>query len=137
MSLTKYNIIIAGSRNFADYAKMRTEALRAIREAFNKINKSDVTIISGGARGADALGERFAKEFGLNCHIIKADWDKHGKKAGYLRNEQMAEFARAIDNAYDEVKNMLIAFWDGVSPGTKHMIEIAKNKRINVIVVKC
>lgn len=136
MGSTKYKIIIAGSRTFTDYTKMRTEALRAIREAFNKIDKNDVTIISGGARGADALGERFAKEFNLNCHIINADWDKYGKRAGYLRNEQMAEFARTVDDGYNNVNSMLIAFWDGTSPGTKHMIEIAKNKKMNVVVVR-
>jgi hypothetical protein len=73
------------------------------------------TIISGGARGADS----FAKSFALNLKFeyieFPADWGKYGKRAGYLRNVQIV----------DEC-DLLIAFWDGESKGTKHSIDLAE-----------
>lgn len=73
------------------------------------------------------MGERYAKENGIDLAIFPAEWDKYGKRAGYLRNEQMADHA-----------DSLIAFWDGKSKGTKHMIDIAKRKKLflNIILVK-
>ena len=135
---TVYRIIIAGGRNFSDYEMLRKEALSAIYRTFGKIDKNNVTIISGHAKGADSLGERFAKEFGLNTKIMPADWEKYDKRTGYVRNEQMALFAKGCDEEDDkiDIKGMLIAFWDGESRGTKHMIEIAKNKKMPVVVIK-
>ena len=133
----QYRIIIAGGRDFTDYELLRKESLRAVRETFGKVNKEDVWIISGRARGADSLGERFAKEFDLNLKYFPADWDKYGKGAGFRRNEQMADFAKGKDeNDPTSVKNLVIAFWDGQSRGTHHMIEIAKNKKMNIRVVR-
>jgi hypothetical protein len=68
-------------------------------------------IISGGARGADTLAERYAKEYSIPFELFKADWNKYGKAAGPTCNSEM------IDRC-DEV----IAFWDLRSKGTKHMI---------------
>lgn len=134
---TKYRIIIAGGRDFNDYEKLRKEALAAIYATFGKVDKNNVWIVSGHARGADSLGERFAEEFNLNKKVFPADWDKFGKRAGYMRNEQMAVFAKGADEEdAANIKNLLIAFWDGQSRGTQHMIEIAKNKKMNVVVVK-
>ena len=82
-------------------------------------------IVSGGARGADSLGEKYSDEEGFDLEVYPAQWDKYGKRAGFRRNEQMAEVADA-----------LIAFWDGKSHGTKHMIDIMNNKNLEVRVVK-
>ncbi len=71
-----------------------------------------ITIISGRAKGADRLGERFAQEHNIPIQRFLADWDTHGKKAGFLRNLEMAKAA-----------DILIAFWDGKSRGTQHMME--------------
>jgi hypothetical protein len=106
----KRNVIIAGGRDFSDY-----DYLRFVMELYGL--DQDVCIISGGARGADRLGERFAKENDLPLTIFPADWTTHGKRAGYLRNEQMAQHA-----------DMVVAFWDGKSKGTKHMIDIMKKR---------
>ena len=76
-------------------------------------------IISGGAKGADALGARWANERSIPCATYLADWNEHGKKAGIMRNIRMAQSA-----------NCLVAFWDGESPGTKHMISEARNQRL-------
>lgn len=109
-------VIIAGSRTFFDY-KMLCEYAD-----FKLSNISDdIEIVSGGAAGADRLGEKYAKDHGYSLHVFPADWDRYGRQAGYIRNVQMAEYADA-----------LIAFWDGRSKGTKHMIEEAKHKGLKI-----
>lgn len=72
-------------------------------------------LFRGGARGADALGERYAEENGFKTERYPANWDKYGKSAGPKRNEQMAKVADCV-----------ICFWDRKSPGTKSMIGFAK-----------
>lgn len=71
--------------------------------------------MSGGAKGADSLAERFAKENNIETMIFPADWDKYGKNAGYIRNKDI------ISNS-----DIVIAFWDGKSKGTKISIDLAK-----------
>lgn len=71
-------------------------------------------IVSGGAIGIDTFGEELAKTYSIPIKMFPANWTVHGKSAGFLRNEEMAKYA-----------NCLIAFWDGQSKGTKHMIEMA------------
>jgi hypothetical protein len=123
------SIIIAGSRGFTNYSLLREH----MAELFGRWGDSGFGrpfvgphhIISGGARGADALGERFAHEHGLSVSVMKADWDLFGKSAGYRRNQEMAEIADA-----------LIAFWDGRSRGTKHMIDIARKRGLSVSVIR-
>ena len=84
---------------------------------------TEPVIMSGGAHGADSLGERYAKENGLPLEIFPADWRKDWKRAGFIRNVQMAGIA-------DE----LIAFWNGKSHGTAHMIKemLSRGKPVNV-----
>ena len=83
--------------------------------------KDDITVVCGKARGADTLGEQYAKEQGYAVQYFPADWDRYGKAAGYLRNTEMAKNADA-----------LVAFWDGMSLGTRHMIETAKAHGLKV-----
>lgn len=110
-----FRLIVAGSRDFNDYDLLK-KTLDALL-----VNQHDVKIVSGGARGADALGERYAKENGHKLTIFPAEWTKLGKAAGFIRNEQMAEYSDA-----------LVAFWDGESKGTKHMIDTAKKFGLNI-----
>jgi hypothetical protein len=112
-------VIIAGGRTFNDYDLLCRKCDRIL--SLQKV----VEIVSGMAKGADALGERYAKKHGYQIKQFPADWDKHGKSAGYKRNAEMAQYADA-----------LIAFWDGESKGTKHMIELANQLGLKVIVVK-
>ena len=108
-------VIIAGCRDFHDYGIL----LDAIQES-----KMDITIVvSGGAPGVDTLGEQYADEMNIPVHVYEADWDKHGRAAGPIRNRKMAENAEA-----------LIALWDGKSKGTKNMIETATKKGLLVYV---
>lgn len=118
-------IIIAGSRSFDDYAR-----LEHILDAYIKDSR-DVTIISGTARGADQLGERYAAEHGIAVIHRPADWNTYGRAAGPIRNAEMAKLAVA-----DGCHGVLFAFWDGVSRGTKSMIELGHKHGLDVYVVK-
>lgn len=111
--------IIAGSRNVKNYKTV----LNAIRKAIESSQIRPTCIISGGANGVDKLGEKFARDFEFPLEVYKADWDKYGNKAGYIRNEQMAL-----------VSDALIAIWDGTSNGTKHMINLAKKYGVKTYV---
>ena len=126
--MKELRVIIAGSRDFNDYELLKKSAIEIITK---KTRLPDLTrIVSGGARGADTLGERFANEMGLEISRFIPDWDGLGKRAGYVRNAEMAKFAVEDDN-----DGMLIAFWDGQSRGTKHMIDLAKRYGLEVHVV--
>ena len=114
-------LIIAGGRDFN---------LKGYEGAFAhylKINNQGIIteIVSGGARGADKLGELLAKNEKLPVKLFEADWDTHGKSAGYIRNSEMADYG-----------DILLAFWDGKSKGTKHMIDLATKKGLEVRVVR-
>ncbi len=111
-------IIIAGGRTFDDY-----DLLCQICDKTLSL-QSEIEIVSGTANGADKLGEKYASEKGYPIKQFPADWDKYGKSAGYKRNEEMAKYADA-----------LIAFWDGKSRGTKHMINLAKRYELKVKIV--
>lgn len=115
-------VIIAGTRDFNDYAFLKKN-VDYFLQGINP-NNEEIEIVSGNARGADKLGERYAKEHNLPVKLFPANWDKYGKRAGYLRNQEMANYA-----------DVLIAFWDEKSKGTKHMIDIAKKQGLTVIVV--
>ena len=113
-------VVIAGCRYYNNY----DEAKIYIDYCLSNIKKeNDIIIVSGGASGADAIGERYAKENGFKLEKYPADWKRFGKSAGPKRNEQMAI-----------VSDYIICFWDGKSKGTKSMIEYAKkyNKPIKI-----
>ena len=115
--------IIAGGRDFTDYTYMLNTAVPVVK--FACFVGHEITILCGCAPGADTMGEIIAKEQGWKVERFPADWQKHGKSAGYKRNLEMAESA-----------DRLIAYWDGKSKGTKHMIDIAKERFIPTIIFK-
>lgn len=125
--MEKLRIIIAGSRIFNNYSLLK-ESVTSLISGLNK--EYHIEIISGGAKGADKLGELFAHEMKYEVNIFKADWDKLGRRAGYVRNKKMAEYAS--EKGYN---GMLIAFWDGKSKGTKHMIDLGIKYSLNVNIV--
>jgi YspA, cpYpsA-related SLOG family len=115
-------VIVAGGREFNDYSLLEQKLIRFLHP---KYKPSDVEIVSGGARGADKLGERFAKEKGCHLKVMNAEWDKYGKSAGYRRNAEMAKYADAC-----------VIFWDGASLGTKHMIDLANREGIPLRIIR-
>lgn len=121
--MEKLSLVVAGTRTFNNYELLK----RKITEIFlNKYTAEGKTleIVSGGARGADNLGEQFAHEHKLPLRIFPADWNKYGKSAGMLRNQQMADYAAAA-----------IVFWDGKSRGSRNMILEMKKRSKPVKVV--
>ena len=113
-------LIIAGSRGFDDFARLSEEVDRFCLRQSIKV----VEVVSGGARGADRLGERWANELSIKVTRFPAQWATYGKSAGMVRNRRMAEYA-----------THLIAFWDGSSRGTQNMIEVARKQGLEVLVV--
>lgn len=115
------NIVIAGSRDFIDYPLLS----KAVKRIINRFYKDEtITIVSGCARGADKLGEMFAIK--NNYDVIKkpAEWSVYGRKAGYIRNTEMAK-----------IGDVLIAFWDMKSPGTRNMITLANKYNLQVFII--
>lgn len=110
-------VIIAGGREFERYYTFD----RAMQDLAARISE----VVSGGARGADAMGERFAEVHEIPLAKFPADWKTHGKAAGHIRNYEMAQYADA-----------LIAFWDGESRGTRNMIDTALREGLEVHVYR-
>lgn len=110
-------VIVAGSRGFKDYELLK----KVCDKMLSKTNKSDIEIVSGTAFGADTLGEKYAFERGYKLRRFHANWGKYNKGAGYIRNKEMAEYADA-----------LIIFWDNVSKGSKHMIDLARKRGLKI-----
>lgn len=109
-------VAVVGSRSFTDY-----ELLRKTLDSLPEIN----LIISGGANGADKLAEMYALEKGIKTTIYVPEWNKLGRSAGIVRNKIIVESS-----------DMVIAFWDGVSPGTKNSIERATKAKKMLKVIK-
>jgi len=132
-------VIVAGNRDFSDYNLMREQLDMILKDVM-----PSVTIVSGRARGADKLGERYADERGLQKALFPADWNnleaegavikqnaygKYNAKAGSERNARMAEYAGA------EGQGVLVAFWNGNKGGTYDMIQISKNLGFQVRII--
>lgn len=108
-------VIVAGGRDYQDYNRVKNILDTSIIEI--------TEVVCGEAAGADGLGRKWAEENKIPVTSFPANWNKYKRKAGFLRNTEMAEYAES-----------LIAFWDGFSKGTNHMIRIARGKNIPVYV---
>jgi len=114
-----FKVIVAGGRDFVNYDLLKSKLDILL------VNRNPVEIVSGCARGADKLGEVYAQSAQVPVARFPAQWSEHGKSAGYIRNDQMAEYADA-----------LVAFWDGKSRGTKHMIDVAISRGLKIRVIR-
>ena len=108
-------ILVAGGRDFIDYDRLKSD-LDTLKPT---------TIISGMARGADEQGYRYALNNNLECLKFLANWNRYGKSAGFIRNEQMLSEGKP---------DLVLVYWNGSSKGTAHMINIAKKASIRTIV---
>lgn len=114
-------LCVNGSRTFNNYPLLRDK----LDEVLGNLSETyEVSLIIGGALGADKLAEQYAKEFDVPNKIIPADWFTYGKCAGFIRNDVMAKES-----------DYLISFWDGKSTGTKHMIKEMNGLHKPVLVV--
>jgi len=100
-------VCVSGSREF--------KALHKIQEVLSKLPK-DTVIVHGGARGVDWEADTVARKLGLAVEVHPADWDKHGKSAGHIRNREMVQTCDKV-----------IAFWDGQSKGTAGAIRCSSD----------
>ena len=107
---------VIGSRGFNDY--------KLVCDTLNPYKNIVYQIVSGGAKGADSLGEKWANENHIKTLIHRPDWDKHGKAAGFIRNELI------VDDS-----NLIISFWDGMSRGSEHSMNLAKDQGKEVIII--
>jgi hypothetical protein len=119
--MKEFKLIVAGGRDFNDPELMDS----AIRQVLAELpDDFVVSIVSGMAKGADKLGYEWAIENKCKVYKFYADWNQYGRRAGFLRNEEMSKVASG-----------LLAFWDGSSTGTNHMIHLARSKDMYVKVV--
>jgi hypothetical protein len=120
-----HRIIVAGGRDFTDIKLMYETLDRQLGKLIER-GKHPI-IVSGTARGADQMGEQYAKDRGLDIIRFPAPWNEfkemfgNNKAAGFVRNAMMAQYA-----------TVLSAFWDGRSKGTESMIELANNFKLTV-----
>lgn len=110
MGMVEKNIAIVGGRDFENYdlLKKRIDTYLSLHDIKPRL------IVSGGARGADTLAEKYASENNIECRIHYPEWDKYGRKAGFIRNEFII-----LDS------DIVFAFWDGSSKGTKSSIDLS------------
>lgn len=116
--MSQYFLGVVGGRDFKDYKLMETTLDGFIQSGI------DYVIVSGGAKGADKLAEKYAEKKGYDMIIYTPKWSQ-GKMAGPLRNQKI------VDKS-DEI----VAFWDGKTPGTKSTIQIARKCEKPVHIVK-
>lgn len=114
----RMKLAIVGSRTFNDYKK-----LREVTSTFFRFQDIEA-IISGGASGADSLGEKFAEDLGLPLRRHLPDWNKNGKSAGFLRNQNI------VDDC-----DVVLALWDGHSKGTEDTIAKARLARKPTVII--
>lgn len=105
-------VLICGSRTITDIDLV----YRAMAQANFESRITEIT--SGGAKGVDTLAERVAKEMKVKLTVVKADWEKYGKRAGPIRNAAMIRMCDAV-----------VAVWDGKSRGTRNTISLAEKAR--------
>lgn len=115
-------ILITGSRDFEDFNLAR-EALLSCYNYFNISESSQVTVVHGGARGADSILGYVAKQLGCHVEVHKADWNMNGKSAGLIRNIKMVSLGADV----------VLAFPVGKSSGTRHCIQQAAQHDLPVV----
>jgi len=120
----KYLLVI-GSRSFRNYTLLEEKLNNEIG------SRKDITIVSGGANGADALAKEYAKLKKIKYIEFPAKWKEYGRSAGYRRNEEMHKYI----SEHEERK--VIAFWDGQSRGTQHNFGLADKYKNEIEIIRC
>ena len=108
-----------------DLYALLEEVIVDYRILFSDHHFSNIELISGGAKGADELAERWAEDYDRKITVVRPNWDKYGLGAGYIRNQEMI----------DMKPYLVIAFWDGKSRGTSDTIRRAKKAKIQTLIV--
>jgi len=112
---TEFRVLVCGGREYAD----KDRVFKILDTIVTAIPNRAFTIIHGNAKGADSLADEWAKDRKINVDAYPADWDTHGKRAGFIRNKQMLDEGKP---------NVVIAFPGGI--GTRMMVGLAKRYNI-------
>lgn len=104
-------LLIAGSRSI----ELENHFIQGILLQLGFWDWKELEIVHGGANGVDKSADNFADAWKLKKRVFLADWDNLGKRAGHVRNAEMAKYS-------DE----LILIWDGESNGSRNMLENMK-----------
>ena len=120
-------IIVCGGRHFDDYNRMRSTIDGVIAEIGSSVTA--VEIVSGHCAGADQLGEKYAEEHGYPCKVFPANWEKHGRAAGPIRNSEMIKYASEAEVP------VVVAFRSPRTRGTNDTVKKATKKGFKVVVV--
>jgi predicted Rossmann fold nucleotide-binding protein DprA/Smf involved in DNA uptake len=105
------NIGVVGSRTFNNYSLLKQVLDRFVLN----VEEKPLTIVSGGAKGADSLARRYCEEHNIQIVEFLPEWDKYGRGAGPIRNKKIVDYS-----------DFIVAFWDGCSRGTASTIRFAK-----------
>jgi len=115
-------VIICGGRNAAE------QSCGEVLEEFISRLRSDCVVIHGGCKGIDTIAGKYAKQRGLTVIVFPAEWNKYGRSAGMIRNEEMLE----------QSPDFVVGFHPELSQskGTKNMIDISNKKGVRTMWVK-
>lgn len=114
-------LLVAGSRDYCDYDEFK----QVMDYTHNKYHIDK--IVSGGARGADSLAERYAKENNIPIKVFPAKWSVYGKSAGFIRNADMHNYLSLFED------RMCLCFWDGQSHGTAQNFKLCKKNNTKLV----
>ena len=117
--------LVVGSRTITDYELIKSKLDHLLQ------NHKKVAIVSGGARGVDSLAKQYAFEKHYFYKEFPANWDLHGKSAGYIRNNAMHAYLSR------QKKRGVVAFWDGSSKGTEQNFDLAKKYNNEIRIIRC
>jgi len=106
----RLRVAVVGGRDFKDEQQLKN--------VLDELNPRPTQIISGGAKGADTLAKKYADSNNIICTVVPARWELYGRAAGPIRNKEIVRLS-----------DMVVAFWDGKSRGTKNTINTAKQYR--------
>lgn len=105
-------LLVCGSRSWLRY--------QMVESVLNMFSRKDLTIMHGGAKGADSLVAFYCRRYGVAQEVYLPCWELYGNSAGLIRNEYMVECQ----------PDRVVAFWDGASPGTRHTLKLARARHI-------
>lgn len=113
-------ILFSGSRNWKD----ESVVFECLKKIISTYGENEITIVVGGAKGLDTIVENISRSLGLNVEVFNANWNLYGKRAGPIRNQKM------LDSGAD----LVFAFPEKESRGTRHMIDISRKAGVKTIV---
>lgn len=122
MKKDELRVIITGGRNFRNYPMLE----KRVNKILSKVKETkDIIIVSGGSKGAEHLGEKYARKNHFKLEKYPVEWDIYGGRAGAVRDKEMLSKSRVC-----------ICFWDWRNKGTKYFINSAKKEGLVLKVIK-